>query len=109
MPRSVGLAHIIRQPDGTSTGVWGVHTLKSAFQPIFAFGAEGKLSVAAFEGLIRPFRDGRPASPGTFFAGVPAAVVSGGVLTLVVAVVWWYRFPVLRGLDRFADLARYRH
>ena len=71
MARSTGLAHIIRQDDGTSTGVWGLYTLKSAFQPIFAF-HNGKLSVAAFEGLIRPFRDGEPQSPGTFFNTCPA-------------------------------------
>ncbi|MFE0014844.1 EAL domain-containing protein [Mesorhizobium sp. NPDC059054] len=67
MSRSIGLAHIIRHDDGTSTGVWGLYTLKSAFQPIFAF-EDGKLSIAAFEGLIRPFRDGEPQSPGKFFA-----------------------------------------
>lgn len=72
MSRSIGLAHIIRQPDHTAEGVWGVYTLKSAFQPIFRFDA-GKLSIAAFEGLIRPFRDGEAISPGRFFASVPAA------------------------------------
>ncbi|RWC45792.1 MAG: EAL domain-containing protein [Mesorhizobium sp.] len=72
MSRSIGLAHIIRQDDGTSTGVWGIYTLQSAFQPIFAFN-EGKLSVAAFEGLIRPFRDGEPQSPMNFFSTCPAS------------------------------------
>ena len=71
MPRSIGLAHIIRHDDGTSTGVWGIYTLQSAFQPIFAF-KEGKLSVVAFEGLIRPFRDGEPQSPAAFFGTCPA-------------------------------------
>jgi len=71
MPRSAGLAHIVRNADGTSTGVWGVHTLKSAFQPIFAF-EQGKLGIVAFEGLIRAFRVGEPVSPGNFFKGVPA-------------------------------------
>jgi EAL domain-containing protein (putative c-di-GMP-specific phosphodiesterase class I) len=71
--RSVGLAHIIRQKDGTSTGVWGVYALKSAFQPIFAFREGGRLEIAAFEGLIRPFRNGEGVSPGAFFNGVPAA------------------------------------
>ncbi|RUX21440.1 EAL domain-containing protein [Mesorhizobium sp. M2A.F.Ca.ET.037.01.1.1] len=66
------LTHIIRHDDGTSTGVWGIYTLQSAFQPIFAF-KEGKLSVAAFEGLIRPFRDGEPQSPAAFFGTCPAA------------------------------------
>ncbi len=72
MSRSIGLAHIIRHDDGTSTGVWGLYTLKSAFQPIFAF-EDGKLSIAAFEGLIRPFRDGEPQAPGQFFATCPPA------------------------------------
>jgi EAL domain-containing protein (putative c-di-GMP-specific phosphodiesterase class I) len=69
---TIGLAqHIIRQNDGTSTGVWGIYTLQSAFQPIFAFRG-GKLSVVAFEGLIRPFRDGEPQSPMGFFSSCPA-------------------------------------
>ncbi|MBO6718365.1 MAG: EAL domain-containing protein [Rhizobiaceae bacterium] len=71
MSRSIGLAHIVRQSDGTSNGVWGVFTLKSAFQPIFAF-RDGKLEITAFEGLIRPFRDGAGMSPGVFFNLVPA-------------------------------------
>ena len=72
MSRSIGLAHVIRHDDGTSTGVWGPYTLKSAFQPIFAF-QEGKLVVVAFEGLIRPFRDGELQSPSAFFANCPPA------------------------------------
>lgn len=71
MPRSVGLAHIIRPEDGPATGVWGVFTLKSAFQPIFAFEA-GRLSIVAFEGLVRPSRAGVAISPASFFASVPA-------------------------------------
>ncbi len=62
MSRSIGLAHIIRHDDGTTSGVWGIYTLQSAFQPIFAFN-EGKLSVAAFEGLIRPMAVARVAQP----------------------------------------------
>jgi EAL domain-containing protein (putative c-di-GMP-specific phosphodiesterase class I) len=73
VPRSIGIAHIVRQADGTATGVWGVHALKSAFQPIFAFDGGGKLSVAAFEGLIRPFRDGEPWAPGAFFSSIDPA------------------------------------
>lgn len=72
MSRSIGLAHIIRNDDGTSTGVWGLYTLKSAFQPIFAF-QDGKLAITAFEGLIRPFRNDEPESPGKFFASCPPA------------------------------------
>jgi len=70
LARSIGLAHVIRHEDGTATGVWGVYTLKSAFQPIFAFN-EGKLSIVAFEGLIRPFRNGEPETPAVFFSGCP--------------------------------------
>lgn len=72
MSRSIGLAHIIRQDNGSSSGVWGLFTLQSAFQPIFAFD-RGKLSIAAFEGLARPFRDGQSLSPYGFFNAVPAA------------------------------------
>jgi EAL domain-containing protein (putative c-di-GMP-specific phosphodiesterase class I) len=72
LSRSIGLAHILRHDDGTSTGVWGIYALKSAFQPIFAF-REGKLTVAAFEGLVRPFRDGEPQPPDAFFSTCPAA------------------------------------
>jgi EAL domain-containing protein (putative c-di-GMP-specific phosphodiesterase class I) len=70
--RSVGLAQIIRQDDGTSVGVWGSLTLKSAFQPIFAFD-RGKVQVAAYEGLARPFRGEEALSPLNFFGLVPAA------------------------------------
>lgn len=72
MPRSIGLAHIIRQDDGTSVGVWGVFTLRSAFQPIFAFDG-GKVRIAAFEGLIRPFRGDERISPGAFFGLISPA------------------------------------
>ncbi|WP_442582739.1 EAL domain-containing protein [Mesorhizobium sp. ASY16-5R] len=71
MSRSAVLAHIVRDDDGTSKGVWGPFVLKSAFQPIFAF-HDGKLSIAAFEGLIRPFRNDIPVPPTSFFAGLPA-------------------------------------
>ena len=72
MSRSIGLAHIVRHADGTSTGVWGAHTLKSAFQPIFAF-EDGKLVVVAFEGLMRPFRGDQAWTPAAFLNSVPAA------------------------------------
>jgi len=31
--------------------------------------------------------------------------VGGGVGTLIVVAVWWKRFPVLRDVDRFSDVA----
>ncbi|WP_395450620.1 EAL domain-containing protein [Aminobacter sp. UC22_36] len=69
MSKSIGLAHIIRHDDGSASGVWGVHALRSAFQPIFAF-QSGRLLVTAFEGLIRPFRGADAVPPGIFFAAV---------------------------------------
>lgn len=71
MSRSSVLAHIVRDDDGTSKGVWGPFVLKSAFQPIFAF-HHGKLPIAAFEGLIRPLRNDVPVPPTSFFAALPA-------------------------------------
>jgi len=65
-------SHIVREEDGTSTGLWAPFVLKSAFQPIFAFEA-GKLSASAFEALVRPFRDGAPFTPASFLNGLPVA------------------------------------
>lgn len=70
MPRSVRLAHVIRQADGSSVGVWGMYSLRTAFQPIFAF-RHGRLQAVAFEGLLRPLRDGAEVPPLDFFAAVP--------------------------------------
>ena len=36
--------------------------------------------------------------------GTIASIVSGGLLTLVVVVIWWFAFPALRDVDRFEDL-----
>lgn len=71
MSLSIALAHIVRNDDGTSTGVWGPFTLKTAFQPIFAF-KNGKLAITAFEALVRPFRQDMPVAPSNFFAALPA-------------------------------------
>ncbi len=66
-----GLEHIVKQVDGTHAAVWTVYKLYTAFQPIFAFNRNAKLSIAAYECLIRPFRDGNPVSPYQFFGSVP--------------------------------------
>jgi EAL domain-containing protein (putative c-di-GMP-specific phosphodiesterase class I) len=60
------------QSDRSVIATWGPFTLKSAFQPIFRFD-EGKLHVAAYEGLARPFRDDGPVPPPAFFRSVPAS------------------------------------
>jgi EAL domain-containing protein (putative c-di-GMP-specific phosphodiesterase class I) len=61
-----------RQPDGIAVGIWGRFLLRSAFQPIFAF-EKGKLKIAAYEGLIRPFEGRQSVGPGKFFASIGAA------------------------------------
>lgn len=71
MARSTVLAHIVRHDDRTASGAWAGYALQSAFQPIFAF-RRGQLEIAAFEGLIRPFRDGASVPPLEFFHAVPA-------------------------------------
>ena len=69
MSANIG-SHIVREDDGAATAVWGPFVLKSAFQPIFAFDA-GKLSIVAFEGLLRPSRDGQSWPPLTFLDSIP--------------------------------------
>jgi len=64
-------AHIARQPDSSFVGAWTVFMLRSAFQPIFAF-QDGKLKIAAYEGLLRPTRNDEPVQPGEFFSKIPA-------------------------------------
>lgn len=71
MARPGGFAHIVQKEDGSRIAVWGIYELHSAFQPIFAFDQDAKLSIAAFECLIRPYREGRPVSPYRFFTSVP--------------------------------------
>jgi len=63
--------HISRQANGTAVGVWGRFLLRSAFQPIYAF-TGGKLKIAAYEGLIRPFEAGKAVSPAAFFNSITA-------------------------------------
>lgn len=71
MSASIG-SHIARQDDDAWAATWAPFTLKSAFQPIFQF-EKGKLSVVAFEALLRPFRNGNPTSPMTFLGELPTA------------------------------------
>lgn len=66
-----GLVHINRGADGAASAAWKDFTLKTAFQPIFAFD-DGKLHVVAYEGLLRAFRNAEPMAPLEFFAAVPA-------------------------------------
>lgn len=73
VPRSKAMSHIVRLPDGSSEGAWTPYVLRTAFQPIFAFDEDRKLSVCAFEGLLRPFRDALPHRPQDFFHSIAPA------------------------------------
>jgi hypothetical protein len=42
------------------------------------------------------------------FLGTAGAVVSGGLATIAVVVLWWARFPTLRDVDRFDHLEHAR-
>lgn len=70
MTHSPGFEHLVRRSDGIAVGLWREFTLESAFQPIFSF-AYGRLEATAFEGLLRPFRNGEAVAPMPFFARVP--------------------------------------
>jgi EAL domain-containing protein (putative c-di-GMP-specific phosphodiesterase class I) len=59
-----------KQPDGSWTADYGAFTLQSALQPIFSQDDEGILDLRAFEGLIRPNRNGDPVRPAEFFPQV---------------------------------------
>ncbi len=72
MAKPGGFARIVQRQDGVRIAVWGIFELNSAFQPIFRFNENGKLEIAAFECLIRPFRDGRAVSPHKFFTSIPS-------------------------------------
>jgi EAL domain-containing protein (putative c-di-GMP-specific phosphodiesterase class I) len=55
------------EEDGSWTAVYGAFTLHSALQPIFSQDDEGYLEIQAFEGLIRPSRNGEWVRPAEFF------------------------------------------
>ena len=38
------------------------------------------------------------------FLGLVGAIVTGGVGTIAVVAVWWWKFPALRNVDRFEDV-----
>ncbi|MBS9721004.1 EAL domain-containing protein [Tianweitania sp. BSSL-BM11] len=72
MTRNFSRAEIAQGEDGIHTAVWGSYVLQSAFQPIFSL-EEGRLSLVAFEALLRPVHGTTAVSPSQFFRQVPAA------------------------------------
>ncbi len=60
---------IATSTDGLHVGTYGPFTLYSAYQPIFEQTPTG-LRIAAYEGLVRPRRDGASVPPPELFASV---------------------------------------
>lgn len=65
--------HFIQDALGFYTTSYGPFVLRSAFQPIFSQDANGRLTIEAFEALIRASQDGRPVAPYQFFSMVEPA------------------------------------
>jgi EAL domain-containing protein (putative c-di-GMP-specific phosphodiesterase class I) len=63
-------SNLRNEDDGSWTATYGPFTLHSALQPIFSQDQEGYLEIQAFEGLIRPTRNGEPVRPAEFFPQV---------------------------------------
>lgn len=63
-------SNLHNEDDGSWTATYGPFTLHSALQPIFSQDQEGYLEIQAFEGLIRPTRNGEPVRPAEFFPQV---------------------------------------
>jgi EAL domain-containing protein (putative c-di-GMP-specific phosphodiesterase class I) len=63
-------SNLRNEDDGSWTATYGPFTLHSALQPIFSQDHEGYLEIQAFEGLIRPTRNGEPVRPAEFFPQV---------------------------------------
>lgn len=65
-------SNIRRDEDESWVADYGPFTLHSALQPIFSQDDHGVLTLQAFEGLIRPARNGEFVRPGEFFSVVEA-------------------------------------
>jgi EAL domain-containing protein (putative c-di-GMP-specific phosphodiesterase class I) len=63
-------SNLRNEDDGSWTATYGAFTLQSALQPIFSQDDDGYLEIQAFEGLIRPSRNGEPVRPAEFFPQV---------------------------------------
>lgn len=63
-----GDLHLVRE-DSAWVAAWTPFVLRSAFQPLYGLEG-GRLSVVAFEALLRPFRDGKSIPPLVFLRDV---------------------------------------
>lgn len=65
-------SNLRRDEDDAWVADYGPYTLHSALQPIFSQDHHGVLTLQAFEGLIRPARNGEMVRPGEFFSMIEA-------------------------------------
>lgn len=65
-------SNLRRDDDDAWVADYGPYTLHSALQPIFSQDDHGALTLQAFEGLIRPARNGEMVRPGEFFSSIEA-------------------------------------
>lgn len=65
-------SNLRRDDDDAWVADYGPYTLHSALQPIFSQDDRGVLTLQAFEGLIRPARNGEMVRPGEFFSSIDA-------------------------------------
>lgn len=65
-------SNLRRDEDDAWVADYGPFTLHSALQPIFSQDHHGVLTLQAFEGLIRPARNGEMVRPGEFFSMIEA-------------------------------------
>jgi EAL domain-containing protein (putative c-di-GMP-specific phosphodiesterase class I) len=63
-------SNLRRDDDDAWVADYGPYTLHSALQPIFSQDRDGVLTLQAFEGLIRPARNGEFVRPGEFFSSI---------------------------------------
>lgn len=66
-------SNLRRDEDEAWVADYGPYTLHSALQPIFSQDRDGVLTLQAFEGLIRPARNGEFVRPGEFFSTIADA------------------------------------
>ncbi len=67
MKQNIIYSHLMREEDGSFSFSYGPFVLYSALQPIFSQDKDGILELQAFEGLVRPTRNGEPVRPAQFF------------------------------------------
>jgi EAL domain-containing protein (putative c-di-GMP-specific phosphodiesterase class I) len=65
-------SYLMREAEGSYSFSYGPFVLQTALQPIFSQDRDGLLEIQAFEGLVRPTRNGEMVRPAEFFPLVAA-------------------------------------